>query len=128
MAHLTGFSRFGVYVGDTLTFIGSDNAEQLAISGYFEYWIPTSKGAIDARMRGGNDVVRFYGGAPGSSFDGGNGTDWFAFQNMASRNFDGTFFDMSSGTLRDTVNGRETTTQGEQSTSRTRACWLPNDG
>ena len=73
----SSFTGFTIAARGSIKFVGSERAETLALTRarYQEnsWWRPS--GPVDVRMRGGDDVVTFYGGALGGRFDGGHGTD-----------------------------------------------------
>jgi Ca2+-binding RTX toxin-like protein len=62
------------------------------------------------RMNGGDDYVEVFGGTPGDRFDGGMGTDEFAYAS-APQEHTSIVFNLASGLLRDTWPGGETSRQ-----------------
>jgi Ca2+-binding RTX toxin-like protein len=103
MAALTGFSGFVVGVRGRFRFVGSDTGEILEAP---NPWAPR-KWTVDLRMGGGNDSIFFYGGATGSRFDGGTGTDSFRY--FPPQHFRRTtLMNLSTGVWRETREEGET--------------------
>jgi hypothetical protein len=67
-ATLSGFSIFEVGVRGDLTFLGSDARETFATTVFnpHGFWIP--RGAVRIQMGGGDDSIKFYGGAQNGDF------------------------------------------------------------
>lgn len=100
---ISGFSTFRVRASGDFTFIGSDERETFHFANYNKFWIPRES-SVQLRMRGGNDEVWFYGGAPGGRLGGGDGNDTFHYFRS---NGEGTnsrlpiVFNLASGRLED---------------------------
>jgi Ca2+-binding RTX toxin-like protein len=107
-AEFDGFQEFGASGPRTFAFIGSARREMFNMTVSF----PTSgwlarHSHVDVRMGGGKDRVHFYGGAPGSRFDGGPGKDLFYYYRNYPRlpRFTTIRFDLASGALVDRWRG-----------------------
>jgi Ca2+-binding RTX toxin-like protein len=98
------FSQFTVAAHGPIMFLGSAEDESLdfrdlGYDGEKPYWLPED---LEVHMRGGDDVVTFHRGAPGGRFNGGGGTDRFAFNDSEfSGGSSRISFDLEKGTLRD---------------------------
>ena len=109
------FTHFRVAARGPIKFLGSELPEALyVVSSRFQKaeagWLPSEP--LDVRMRGGDDVVIFRGGAHGGRFDGGKGTDkiqyWVEIRGRPGRHF--IRVDLSKGNIMDaTASGTETT-------------------
>jgi hypothetical protein len=106
-AQWQGFTHFEVAARGPITFLGSELGESLAFKRLYGndiIWLPPQP--LDVRMRGGDDIINFYGGAAESRFDGGQGTDKVAYQvvNPGTATQRTVQLDLSSGMLRDVTN------------------------
>lgn len=102
-AEFVGFSAFNVQVGGPLTFVGGASGEELTLA-HRPGRDQAAPWPHDISMGAGDDGVDGPMGAPGSRYDGGEGTDTFSLGWQTSLPTRALYFDLMTGELRTTVN------------------------
>ena len=112
------FEHFDVAARGPVTFIGTDLDETLALRKHLGFagampWRP--RWPLDVRMRGGDDIVTFYGASVSTSISGGEGVDQLRYEtpSFESSAQIAVRIDLSRGIL------RVTKTPGTETTQRT---------